>query len=138
MVIAARRDLGMGRGKLAAQGRRHRSYAPRWPRDDTCRLPAVAHASVDLYRTLSRGSCPTLRDWEHGGETKIVVCKIPNARGSPLEHGLTGCYCGQVGVDSGDELLRLVAKATELHVPYSIITDAGRTQVLPADQSGKI
>ena len=60
MVIAVRRDLSMGRGKIAAQ---------------------CAHAAVDLYRQLSRPEHTTssntgsllLSQWEANGEPKIVV-----------------------------------------------------------------
>ena len=61
MVIAVRRDLSMGKGKIAAQ---------------------CAHAAVDLYRQLSRqdqlqqaGNMQAflLSQWEANGEPKIVV-----------------------------------------------------------------
>lgn len=58
MVIVVRRDLGMGKGKIAAQ---------------------CAHAAVDLYRQLSRHGQTQqvqsllLQQWEANGEPKIVV-----------------------------------------------------------------
>jgi PTH2 family peptidyl-tRNA hydrolase len=59
MVIAVRRDLSMGKGKIAAQ---------------------CAHAAVDLYRQLSRQEqlhsslqALLLNQWEANGEPKIVV-----------------------------------------------------------------
>ena len=98
----------MGKGKIAAQ---------------------CAHAAVDLYRQLTRGTVaegvgaggggqgqevggvsPLLLQWEANGEAKIVV-----------------------GVDNADELLALVAAAgstgsTAEHeaVASTIISDAGR------------
>jgi len=69
MVIAVRRDLSMGKGKIAAQ---------------------CAHAAVDLYRQLSQQdrlqqSANTLQalllsQWEANGEPKIVV----------------GCVCSKI------------------------------------------
>ena len=117
MVIAVRRDLKMGRGKVAAQ---------------------CAHAAVDLYRQLSQQSNPLLvpsppppiplpsscagllirgfaqHQWEANGEAKIVV-----------------------GVENAEELMALVtrarvpdgASAGAVPVASTIISDAGRTQV---------
>ncbi len=48
-VIAARSDLGMGTGKLAAQ---------------------VAHASLQAYEEASPGD---QREWKGGGQKKVVV-----------------------------------------------------------------
>lgn len=48
-VIAARTDLGMGQGKLAAQ---------------------VAHASLSAYEDADR---KTRKQWKGGGQKKIVV-----------------------------------------------------------------
>lgn len=48
-VIVARSDLGMGRGKLAAQ---------------------VAHASLSAYEDASR---KTQKAWKGGGQKKVVV-----------------------------------------------------------------
>lgn len=48
-VIVARRDLGMGTGKVAAQ---------------------VAHASLDAYEKADDDAA---REWKSGGQPKIVV-----------------------------------------------------------------
>ena len=77
-VIAARTDLGMGRGKLAAQ---------------------VAHASILAYESADDDA---KRSWKQGGQKKIVV----KVRGESALRDLTeqahraGLPCGLVS-DAG-------------------------------------
>ena len=52
MVFLVRTDLGMGKGKIAAQ---------------------VAHAAVELYKKASRRCPEALRKWEEEGAKKVVL-----------------------------------------------------------------
>ncbi len=52
MVFLVRTDLGMGKGKIAAQ---------------------VAHAAVELYKKASYKCPEKLREWEEEGSKKVVL-----------------------------------------------------------------
>jgi PTH2 family peptidyl-tRNA hydrolase len=84
MVIVMRTDLGMGAGKMIAQG---------------------GHAVAKALLYLEPGADDK---WIEQGMKKVVV-----------------------GADSEEVLLQAVAKALELGIPASLITDAGLTQVDP-------
>lgn len=87
LSVAVRTDLGMGRGKIAAQ---------------------VGHASV-MALERARASRPGwASEWLGSGQAKVVV-----RAGGPRElHGLK-------------------MRAIELGVPWSEVSDAGRTQLEP-------
>ena len=85
LVLVARADLGMGRGKIAAQ---------------------VAHAAVAAVLATARSR--DFRAWLEEGQPKVVL-----------------------RAGSEDELIAIVAKATEAGLPAELIRDAGRTQLEP-------
>ena len=83
-VIVVRKDLKMGRGKLAAQ---------------------VAHASIEAYK---KADPDDVAEWESEGMKKVVVC-----------------------VNGIKEFMDLMEKVKESKLPYSMIRDAGKTQLSP-------
>lgn len=101
-VIVVRKDLGMRKGKIAAQ---------------------VAHASLgallkNSYKTVTKGSLHS---------TANVT--IPMTTNSPLYAWLNGPFtkiC--VSCDSEEELLALVAKAEAQGILHCLITDSGKTE----------
>uniref|UniRef100_A0A8C4NMS3 Peptidyl-tRNA hydrolase 2, mitochondrial n=1 Tax=Eptatretus burgeri TaxID=7764 RepID=A0A8C4NMS3_EPTBU len=52
LVLVVRSDLGMGKGKVAAQ---------------------CAHAAVSAYKRVARSNEEGLRRWEYGGQSKVVL-----------------------------------------------------------------
>jgi len=96
-VIAARTDLGMGRGKLAAQ---------------------VAHASLSAYEDTGRKA---RKSWKGGGQKKIVV-KAPDestlfdladqARRDGLPHAIIR-DAGHTQLDSGTATTVAIGPAEE-------------------------
>eukprot|EP00743_Colponemidia_sp_Colp-15_P002794 GILK01003023.1.p1 GENE.GILK01003023.1~~GILK01003023.1.p1 ORF type:complete len:195 (-),score=29.63 GILK01003023.1:193-777(-) len=85
LVLVVRQDLEMGKGKIAAQ---------------------CSHATLGIYRELSKAKHPLLKRWEWSGQAKVVV-KAPD----------------------GTTLMKLQEKASAMGVPSLITCDAGRTQV---------
>jgi PTH2 family peptidyl-tRNA hydrolase len=83
-AIVARTDLGMGRGKLAAQ---------------------VAHASLQAYEEAGSSA---RSEWKSGGQKKVVL------KGS-----------------GEGELQRLADEARREGLPYTLVRDAGHTQLEP-------
>lgn len=85
MVLVVRSDLGMQKGKAAAQ---------------------CAHAALGCYKKALKADADALAAWERTGQTKVCV-----------------------KVDGEEALLGLAAKCRELGITWSIVRDAGRTQV---------
>lgn len=85
MVLIVRTDLGMQKGKAAAQ---------------------CAHAALACYKKAMK-SCPeALAAWEKTGQAKVCL-----------------------KTDGEESLLTLAGKAKELGLTWSIVKDAGRTQI---------
>ena len=83
-AIVARTDLGMGRGKLAAQ---------------------VAHASLSAHESADDSA---QSEWKSGGQKKVVL------KGS-----------------GESQLQELADQARREGLPFSLIRDAGHTQLEP-------
>jgi len=106
-VIVVRKDLNMGKGKIAAQVA-HASMKVLLDRmtftDVSLTTPSSSNPRfVDMSMIISKSS--SLYDWLNGPFTKVVV-----------------------SVNSIDELLELQIKADNMNIRHSIITDAGRTE----------
>jgi PTH2 family peptidyl-tRNA hydrolase len=86
-TIVVRADLGMGKGKLAAQ---------------------CSHASLSAYKAVARSNPDVARDWEEGGQMKIVL-----------------------KVSGEDELLDFFRRGKAAGIPCELIRDAGHTQIEP-------
>ena len=99
-VIVVRRDLGMRKGKCVAQGA-HASLAVFFNR---MQGPNTAVAGHNAY-ILPVGDWPAAKEWISGSFTKICV-----------------------GCDTEAELKELAEKAAAFHIPYALITDAGKTE----------
>lgn len=87
-VIGVRKDLGMRKGKMIAQG---------------------AHASRGA---CSRANSDVITNWEHQGQTKIVV-----------------------GVATEGKLIDVYNKAESGGVPAYIVKDAGHTELEPGTRT---
>jgi PTH2 family peptidyl-tRNA hydrolase len=87
LVVAVRTDLGISKGKTAAQ---------------------VAHAAVDCALRSQKNNDREFRAWYGEGQKKVVV-----------------------KVSSESDITRLGTEARELGLTYSIISDAGLTEVAP-------
>jgi len=103
-VICIRRDLGMKKGKMVAQG---------------------AHASLAVF--LARENF-----WDGGFE---YYFHNPDEAGTVFE-AIKLWFEGKftkivLGVESEAELRAVYQKALDLHLPCSLIQDAGETQVEP-------
>jgi len=85
MVLVVRTDLGMQKGKVAAQ---------------------CAHAALDTYKKSVKVAKETTQAWEATGQAKVCL-----------------------KTDSQESLLDLAGKARELGIPWSVVRDAGRTQI---------
>jgi len=85
MVLVVRSDLGMQKGKAAAQ---------------------CAHAALGCYKKALKASPDVLTAWERTGQTKVCV----KAEGE-------------------ERLVGLAAQCRELGITWTIVRDAGRTQV---------
>jgi len=85
MVLVVRTDLGMQKGKAAAQ---------------------CAHAALGCYKKGVKCQPDLLTAWERTGQAKVCL-----------------------KTDSEESLQDLAAKAKELGITWSIVRDAGRTQV---------
>lgn len=85
LVLVVRADLGMGRGKIAAQ---------------------AAHAAVGA--ALAAIGRAEFAEWLAEGQPKVVL-----------------------RVNSAEELLGVVARATAAELPSQLVEDAGRTQLPP-------
>jgi len=88
MVLCIRTDLGMQKGKVAAQ---------------------CAHAALGCYKKAVKNNSPALQAWEKTGQTKICL-KVENEEallnlaGVAKVHGLTWCIvrdAGKTQVSSG-------------------------------------
>ncbi len=108
-VIVIRRDLGMKKGKMVAQG---------------------AHASLAVF--LSKENF-----WAVDGELGGFDYYFHNGDAEGKMHEAIGeWFSGKftkivVGVEGEAELRAVYEKARELHLPCSLIQDAGETQVAP-------
>jgi peptidyl-tRNA hydrolase, PTH2 family len=89
LVLVVRVDLGMGRGKIAAQ---------------------AAHAAVAAVLAGLDGA--DLADWLEDGQPKVVL-----------------------RADDADQLDAIAAAAAAAGLPVQVISDAGRTQVVPGTQT---
>jgi peptidyl-tRNA hydrolase, PTH2 family len=89
LVLIVRADLGMGRGKIAAQ---------------------AAHAAVAAVLAGLGGA--DLVGWLDDGQPKVVL-----------------------RVDGADQLDAIAAQASAAGLPVQVISDAGRTQVVPGTQT---
>lgn len=87
MVLVVRNDLKMGKGKIAAQ---------------------CSHATLGLYKKLSRRAPKALHRWEMCGQVKVVLKS-----------------------ESEQDLLLLQERAKSLNLSTHITIDAGRTQIAP-------
>eukprot|EP00088_Acartia_fossae_P040633 TRINITY_DN4233_c0_g1_i1.p1 TRINITY_DN4233_c0_g1~~TRINITY_DN4233_c0_g1_i1.p1 ORF type:complete len:192 (-),score=39.36 TRINITY_DN4233_c0_g1_i1:527-1102(-) len=85
MVLVVRTDIGMSKGKAAAQ---------------------CAHAAVNCYKKAMKNRPDALSAWEKSGQAKVCV-----------------------KVDSEEAMLNLAGVAKVHGLTWSIIQDAGRTQV---------
>ncbi|XP_023320531.1 peptidyl-tRNA hydrolase 2, mitochondrial isoform X2 [Eurytemora carolleeae] len=85
MVLVVRTDLGMQKGKAAAQ---------------------CAHAALACYKKALKSHPDALASWERTGQAKVCL-----------------------KTDSEESLLELAGKARETGITWSIVRDAGRTQV---------
>jgi len=85
MVLVVRTDLGMQKGKAAAQ---------------------CAHAALGCYKKAVKSNSSALAAWEKFGQAKVCL-----------------------KVDSEESMLSLAAKAREAGLTWTIVRDAGRTQV---------
>jgi len=85
MVLIVRTDLGMTKGKAAAQ---------------------CAHAALGCYKKAVKSNAAALEAWEKTGQAKICL-KIDNA----------------------EAMMDLATKARENGIAWSVVRDAGRTQV---------
>lgn len=97
-VIVMRKDLGMGSGKMIAQG---------------------AHASLGVILDL-------MKDVDFGAG--LYQDQLTYSYGSPLYEWLHGSFtkiC--LGVDSEEELMVLMDNACSKDLPVKLITDSGRT-----------
>jgi len=86
-VIVVREDLKIGKGKLSAH---------------------VAHASLEGYKRAKTYDEDGVREWEAGGQKKVVV-KAKDEK----------------------ELLDLYENAKHANIPCALIKDAGLTQIPP-------
>ncbi|MCJ1424523.1 hypothetical protein MMC29_002411 [Sticta canariensis] len=107
LVLVVRTDLGMQKGKIAAQ---------------------CSHATLSNYRLLLSHPHlnPLLRRWESTGQAKIALQAPP-----PLA-GVGGDGDGGVGKMNGSgeaELNKLRAQARQLGLCATVVHDAGRTQI---------
>ena len=93
MFFAVRKDLKMGKGKMAAQ---------------------VGHCTLALYKQLigNKKYKTMLEDWENRGSKKVVA-KVKNEK----------------------EMMNLRKQAQIHGVMYSIICDAGKTQIEAGSQT---
>jgi PTH2 family peptidyl-tRNA hydrolase len=100
-VIVMRKDLGMRKGKMIAQG---------------------AHASMKVFLDRGQRSSRTIlgRPYDH----KIEISLTDEMK--EWVEGLFTKVC--VSVDSEDELLAIVKKADIAGLPNALIQDAGRTE----------
>ncbi|MFH0927505.1 MAG: peptidyl-tRNA hydrolase Pth2 [Candidatus Micrarchaeota archaeon] len=72
----------------------------------------AAHASIDSYLKASRADEGVCREWLLRGMPKTVV-KVLDER----------------------ELVEIFSKAKEMGLPASLITDAGKTQIMPGTKT---
>lgn len=113
-VIVARTDLGMRKGKLAAQVA-HASLKVLLDRGGTGFTWRVGNAGAEFNEEDSTNNpgdpallvslTPDMQAWVDGIFTKIVV-----------------------GVDSEDELLALARHAADARVPHALVQDVGKTE----------
>uniref|UniRef100_UPI00358E886C peptidyl-tRNA hydrolase 2, mitochondrial-like n=1 Tax=Myxine glutinosa TaxID=7769 RepID=UPI00358E886C len=69
LVLVVRSDLGMGKGKVAAQ---------------------CAHAAVSAYKRAAQSNAEGLRRWEYSGQSKVVLrAQDENALSQLLAHART-------------------------------------------------
>ncbi|KAG9455001.1 hypothetical protein H6P81_007905 [Aristolochia fimbriata] len=87
MVLVVRNDLKMGKGKIAAQ---------------------CSHATLGLYKKISKKAPKALNRWEMCGQVKVVV-----------------------KIESEEEMLILQERVKSLNLPTHVTVDAGRTQIAP-------
>jgi peptidyl-tRNA hydrolase, PTH2 family len=99
-IIVVRKDLHMGKGKLASQVA-HASMKVFFDRGVWCNYEDGRASHYDIY-----GITPAMKEWmSYGPFVKIVV-----------------------GVDTELELLQIQEKANKMCVPNALITDAGLTE----------
>ena len=91
MVVCVRQDLGMSKGKVAAQ---------------------CGHAVLGAYKIARRAAPEYVKAWEWRGQAKIVL-KVENEA----------------------DLDALAAAARAAGLPYTVIEDAGRTEVEPGTRT---
>lgn len=102
MVLIVRTDLGMSKGKIAAQ---------------------CAHAAVECYKKASKKTPVLLKQWEMFGQPKVTL-KAPDC--SVQSNSISGQsekQCQEAALDA------LAAEAESLGIVTCIIHDAGRTQI---------
>ena len=89
-VILVRKDLNMGKGKIAAQ---------------------ACHASLGAFKKAIKQTPELVRNWEQGGEAKIVV-KVDRS-----------------------EMIEFKGWADGEGIPSYMVQDAGRTQLEPGTKT---
>ena len=102
-VIVMRKDLGMRKGKMIAQG----AHASMGALLTLFGIEDVISSSGDKYHRycIQFGDNCILSDWLNGKFTKICV-----------------------GVNSEEELLDIYKKAQDANLPVKLITDSGLTE----------
>ena len=102
MVLIVRTDLGMSKGKIAAQ---------------------CAHAAVECYKKALKKTPMLLKQWEMFGQPKVTL-KAPDCLvQSNSIGGQSEKQCQEAALDA------LAAEAESLGIVTSLIHDAGRTQI---------
>ena len=102
-VIVMRKDLGMRKGKMVAQG---------------------AHASLGVILDLMSRYQSSMDE-----VIGVNVRKLMVKNGSAMEEWLDGSFTKVcLSCDSEDELVELFRKAFEAGIPTKLITDSGKTE----------
>lgn len=103
-VIVMRKDLGMRKGKMVAQGA-HASLGALLTLFDKIKYTRDIDQSTNYIYECRFGENSILSDWLNGVFTKICVC-----------------------VNSEEELLDIYKKAQDAGIPCKLITDSGLTE----------
>lgn len=102
MVIVVRRDLNMGKGKLAAQ---------------------VAHAALSVF--IKEAELKLTHSLKRGKTTRKLSVPMTEPAWLWLSKSFTKIVCY---VDTEADLLALYISAKNLKLPCALVTDEGRTE----------